>query len=88
MTESSPPQRVTDLQVGRVVSMPFDENTYVAYFPGQRECIVFDPGLEPRLILDFPGESNAELIETLNLVSDQLENLDSLAIVKLSSSIL
>lgn len=30
------------------------------------------------LILDFPGEGDAELIETLDLVAGQLENLDSL----------
>jgi glyoxylase-like metal-dependent hydrolase (beta-lactamase superfamily II) len=33
--------------------MPFDENTYIAYFSGRRDCIVIDPGLEPRLILDY-----------------------------------
>jgi glyoxylase-like metal-dependent hydrolase (beta-lactamase superfamily II) len=36
--------------------MPFDENTYVAYFNGRRDCVVIDPGLEPRLIVDFLNE--------------------------------
>jgi glyoxylase-like metal-dependent hydrolase (beta-lactamase superfamily II) len=40
--------------------MPFDENTYIAYFTGQRECVVFDPGLEPRLIVDFLIEHSLE----------------------------
>lgn len=44
------------LQVGKVPSMPFDENTYIAYFAGRRDCIVIDPGLEPRLILDYLAE--------------------------------
>jgi glyoxylase-like metal-dependent hydrolase (beta-lactamase superfamily II) len=47
----------TPLQVGRVVSMPFDENTYIAYLAGRKDCIVFDPGLEPRLILDYLAEN-------------------------------
>jgi glyoxylase-like metal-dependent hydrolase (beta-lactamase superfamily II) len=54
--ETGSPQRLSDLQVVRVVSMPFDENTYIAYFSSQRECLVFDPGLEPRLILDALAE--------------------------------
>jgi len=30
-----------------VPSVPFDENTYVAYFEGRQDCLVFDPGMEP-----------------------------------------
>ena len=41
------------LHVNRVVSMPFDENTYIAHFDGRNDCVVFDPGFEPRLILDY-----------------------------------
>ncbi len=44
------------LEVAKIISMPFDENTYIAYFPGRRDCIVFDPGLEPRLVLDYLSE--------------------------------
>ena len=29
----------------------FGENTYIAYFNGQADCIVIDPGLEPAKIL-------------------------------------
>lgn len=28
-------------------SMPFDENTYIAFVAGRSDCLVFDPGLEP-----------------------------------------
>jgi hydroxyacylglutathione hydrolase len=35
-----------DLQVGQIVSMPFDENTYIAHFAGNGECVVIDPGLD------------------------------------------
>jgi glyoxylase-like metal-dependent hydrolase (beta-lactamase superfamily II) len=38
--------------VEKVVSMPFDENTFVVHLEGRSDCIVIDPGLEPRLILD------------------------------------
>ena len=41
------------LLVGRVVSMPFDENTYLAHLPDRSDCIVFDPGLEPAAIVDY-----------------------------------
>jgi len=50
------PPKTPELRVGRVVSMPFDENTYVAQLAGRSECIVIDPGLEPRLILDYLAE--------------------------------
>lgn len=35
-----------------VVSMPFQENTYVVWRPGSTECVVIDPGLQPELIVD------------------------------------
>jgi glyoxylase-like metal-dependent hydrolase (beta-lactamase superfamily II) len=40
------------LQVRTVVSMPFEENTYVAWLPGRADCVVIDPGLEPEAVLD------------------------------------
>jgi glyoxylase-like metal-dependent hydrolase (beta-lactamase superfamily II) len=40
------------LQVRTVVSLPFEENTYVAWLPGRDDCVVIDPGLEPDAILD------------------------------------
>jgi glyoxylase-like metal-dependent hydrolase (beta-lactamase superfamily II) len=42
-----------ELQVGQIVSMPFDENTYIAHFAGGRECVVIDPGLEPLAIIEY-----------------------------------
>jgi glyoxylase-like metal-dependent hydrolase (beta-lactamase superfamily II) len=41
------------LQLHTIVSMPFAENTYVAWLPGQTACLVVDPGLEPEEILQF-----------------------------------
>ena len=41
------------LNLHTIVSMPFEENTYVVWQPGRQDCLVVDPGLEPDLILDF-----------------------------------
>src|SRR5262249_48382676 len=40
----------TPLQVHTIVSMPFQENTYVVWHPGRDDALVIDPGLEPDLI--------------------------------------
>ena len=42
-----------DLQIHTIVSMPFEENTYVVLRDGAAEALVVDPGLEPELILDL-----------------------------------
>lgn len=41
------------VQIHPVVSMPFDENTYIVWRPGRSDALVVDPGLEPDAILDF-----------------------------------
>ena len=41
------------LQIGTVVSMPFEENSYIVHFGGQNDCIVFDPGFEPDAIVEY-----------------------------------
>jgi len=43
-----PPQ----LRLVRVVSVPFEENSYIAQIEGRTDCLVIDPGLEPEKILD------------------------------------
>src|SRR5262249_40609806 len=40
-------------QIHTIVSLPFEENTYVVWHNGRNEALVIDPGLEPELILDF-----------------------------------
>jgi len=42
-----------DLNIGCVVSQPFDENSYVVYFSDRNDCIVFDPGFEPDAIFAY-----------------------------------
>ena len=34
-----------------IVSDPFQENSYLAFFEESEECLIFDPGLEPKKIL-------------------------------------
>src|SRR4051812_22616773 len=41
------------LQIGTVISMPFEENSYIAHLSGQNDCIVFDPGFEPDAIVEY-----------------------------------
>lgn len=41
------------LELGKIVSAPFAENTYVAHLPGRSDCIVFDPGFEPEAIFRY-----------------------------------
>src|SRR3989442_1601109 len=40
------------LQVQTIVSMPFEENTYIVWLDGRTDALVIDPGLEPDLILE------------------------------------
>jgi glyoxylase-like metal-dependent hydrolase (beta-lactamase superfamily II) len=39
--------------LAKVISLPFDENTYIANLPGRDDCIVFDPGFEPDAIFEY-----------------------------------
>lgn len=55
-----------DLQVRTIVSMPFAENTYLAWLPGRREAVVIDPGLEPDLIFDALDAEQLTVAAILN----------------------
>ncbi len=54
------------LQIKTIVSMPFEENSYVAWLPNRQDVIVVDPGLEPDLILDFLREEKLTPAAILN----------------------
>lgn len=54
------------LQIQTIVSMPFEENTYVVWRPDSRDAVVFDPGLEPDLILAFLDEQSLNVAAILN----------------------
>lgn len=53
-------------QVRTVVSMPFQENTYVVWRPGSTDCVVIDPGLQPELIEDCFREEGLTARAILN----------------------
>jgi glyoxylase-like metal-dependent hydrolase (beta-lactamase superfamily II) len=40
------------IDVIRIESQPFGENTYVVHRPPQRECLVIDPGFEPAAVIE------------------------------------
>ena len=54
------------LQIQTIVSMPFAENTYIAWHEPGTECLVIDPGTEPQLILDFLQERGLTPAAILN----------------------
>jgi glyoxylase-like metal-dependent hydrolase (beta-lactamase superfamily II) len=41
------------MEIHTLVSMPFGENTYIAWVPPSRDALIVDPGLEPESILEF-----------------------------------
>jgi glyoxylase-like metal-dependent hydrolase (beta-lactamase superfamily II) len=54
------------IQIQTIVSMPFAENTYVAWTGQGPECVVIDPGTEPELILNFLQEMGLRPAAILN----------------------
>lgn len=54
------------LQIHTIVSMPFGENTYIAWRADRRDALVIDPGLEPEAILEFLQEQTIRPAAILN----------------------
>jgi glyoxylase-like metal-dependent hydrolase (beta-lactamase superfamily II) len=54
------------LEIHTLVSMPFGENTYVAWIPPRSDALVIDPGLQPESILDFLQEHELTPAAILN----------------------
>jgi hydroxyacylglutathione hydrolase len=55
-----------DFEIHTIVSMPFEENTYVLWRPGRNDALVIDPGLEPDLILSFLEERELKAAAIIN----------------------
>lgn len=54
-------------QLRVVVSAPFDQNSYLAWFAGRTDCLLVDPGTEPELLIeevDRHGLSPAAILIT------------------------
>ena len=54
------------LEIHAIVSMPFEENTYVVRLPGRAEALVIDPGLEPDKILVYLQDQGLTAAAILN----------------------
>lgn len=54
------------LEIQTIVSMPFEENTYIVWLPGHTDAVVIDPGLEPDAILAFLDERDLNVAAILN----------------------
>lgn len=50
------PMNRPPVTIHSVVSMPFDENTYIVSLPGRSDCLVIDPGFDPPAILELLAE--------------------------------
>lgn len=48
-----------------ITSSAFEENAYLAYLPSRDDCVVFDPGLDPDLIIEAIQERNLTLAAIL-----------------------
>jgi glyoxylase-like metal-dependent hydrolase (beta-lactamase superfamily II) len=46
------------LEIGKVLSLPFGENTYIVNLTGRNDCIVIDPGFEPDAIIDYLAQNS------------------------------
>ena len=56
----------TALEVRTIVSMPFEQNTYLIWRPGSTDALVIDPGLEPNLILESLQQHDLTVAAILN----------------------
>jgi glyoxylase-like metal-dependent hydrolase (beta-lactamase superfamily II) len=54
------------LEIHTLVSMPFSENTYIAWMPPRHDALVVDPGLQPEAILEFLRDNDLTLAVILN----------------------
>ncbi len=57
--------QTTDPAILTILSVPFEENSYVAYFEGRQDCVVIDPGLEPEKILAVLDEHSLSVAAIL-----------------------
>jgi hydroxyacylglutathione hydrolase len=54
------------LQIRTVVSLPFNENTYIVWLPPRQDALVIDPGLEPDAILEQLRDEGLTVAAILN----------------------
>jgi hydroxyacylglutathione hydrolase len=49
-----------------IVSVPFEENTYVVHLEGRKDCLIVDPGFEPDKIFAYIEKHGLEPVAILN----------------------
>ena len=54
------------IRLATIVSVPFEENAYVAQLGGRKDCLIIDPGLEPEKILAYLDAERLEPAAILN----------------------
>jgi glyoxylase-like metal-dependent hydrolase (beta-lactamase superfamily II) len=54
-----------DFQLVTILSMPFGENSYVAWLKGRSDCLIVDPGLEPAKIIEVVDDNGLTLAAIL-----------------------
>jgi glyoxylase-like metal-dependent hydrolase (beta-lactamase superfamily II) len=69
------------LEISTIVSAPFEENSYIAWVPGGRRCVVIDPGFEPEAILDRMAEDSLDL-EAILLTHGHADHIAGCALLK------
>ncbi len=42
-----------NIEITPILSIPFEENAYVAHLPDSTDCLIVDPGFEPEKIIDY-----------------------------------
>jgi hydroxyacylglutathione hydrolase len=53
------------ISIRSVVSMPFDENTYIVSSAGSANCLIIDPGFDPHAILELIEEEELHPVAIL-----------------------
>lgn len=54
------------IQLTTIVSVPFEENAYIARLEGREDCLVIDPGLEPEKIIAVLEQEGLTVSAILN----------------------
>jgi glyoxylase-like metal-dependent hydrolase (beta-lactamase superfamily II) len=57
---------MSKLRLHTIVSMPFEENSYIVGLPDRTDVLVVDPGFQPELILDYLAGEGLTLAAILN----------------------
>jgi hydroxyacylglutathione hydrolase len=54
------------IQLATIVSSAFEENCYIAHLGGRNDCLVIDPGLEPRRVIEHLQQNGLTPAAILN----------------------